>query len=241
MLNQFIRYIHPTRFIVENRLENILEVGSGTKGIGPYIRKRFVGLDSDFRDYTGEKIPLHRQMIPIRALAWQLPFREETFDCVLCLDTLEHVEESRRSLVVSELIRVSKRHVILGFPSGAKAFECDKKLYKYYERKRKKIPIWLEEHIRNGFPPQSAIYDIVLKKGIKCISTQNDNITFHYVIAILEQIKYMSIIPYLIYIISLFSLRHIRSTVLMGKIISILDRGEHYREILYIRKNSRSI
>ena len=237
MLNQFIRYIHPTRFIVENKLENILEVGSGTQGIGPYIRKRFVGLDSDFRDYSGEKIPLHQHMIPIRALAWQLPFRDETFDCALCLDTLEHVEESRRNPVVSELIRVSKRHVILGFPSGAKAFECDEKLYKYYKRKRKEIPIWLEEHIRNGFPPQSAISDMLVKNGIGCVSTRNDNVTFHYINAILEQTKYVSILPYLIYRISLLPLRHIRSIVLMEKIISILDGGESYREILYISKN----
>jgi len=237
MLNQFIRYIHPTRFIVENRLENILEVGSGTQGIGPYIRKRFVGLDSDFRDYAGEKITLHQHMIPIRALAWQLPFRDEAFDCILCLDTLEHVEESRRNLVVSELIRVSKRHVILGFPSGAKAFECDENLYKYYKRKRKEIPIWLEEHIRNGFPPQSAISDMVGKNGLKCISTQNDNVTFHYINAILEQTKYMHVFPYLIYKISLLSLRHMRSLVLMEKIISTIDRGESYREILYISKN----
>ena len=237
MLNQFIRYIHPTRFILENRLGNILEVGSGTQGIGPYIRKRFVGLDSDFRDYAGEKIPLHHYMIPIRALAWQLPFRDETFDCVLCLDTIEHVEESRRNLVASELIRVSKQHVILGFPSGAKAFECDENFYKYLKRKRKKIPIWLEEHIRNGFPPHSAISDMLVKNGFKCTSTQNDNVTFHYINAILEQTKYIFIFPYLIYKISLLSLLHMRSIVLMEKIISIIDRGESYREILYISKN----
>jgi ubiquinone/menaquinone biosynthesis C-methylase UbiE len=236
MLNQFIRYIHPTRFILEKRLENILEVGSGTQGIGPYIRKRFVGLDSDFRDYAGEKIPLHQHMIPIRALAWQLPFRDETFDCVLCLDTLEHVEESRRNLVVSELIRVSKRHVIVGFPSGAKAFEYDEKLYKYYKRKRKEIPIWLEEHIRNGFPPQSAISDMLAKNGLKCISTKNDNVKFHYINAILEQNKYLFVIPFLIYkIFSLLLLRK-RSVGLICKTISIIDRGEFYREILYVSK-----
>ena len=44
-----------------------------------------------------------------------LPFPDNAFDCVLCLDVLEHLEAIH--FVFDELCRVAKRHVIISLPN----------------------------------------------------------------------------------------------------------------------------
>ena len=44
-----------------------------------------------------------------------LPFEDSTFDCVICSDVLEHVDNLH--LVFSELIRVSRKYVIISWPN----------------------------------------------------------------------------------------------------------------------------
>lgn len=45
-----------------------------------------------------------------------LPFDENSFDCVICADVLEHVDNLH--LIFSELLRVSKNHVIIAWPNN---------------------------------------------------------------------------------------------------------------------------
>ncbi len=45
-----------------------------------------------------------------------LPFDENSFDCVICADVLEHIDNLH--LVFSELLRVSKKHVIIAWPNN---------------------------------------------------------------------------------------------------------------------------
>jgi SAM-dependent methyltransferase len=45
-----------------------------------------------------------------------LPFDDRSFDCVMCLDTLEHVDDPH--LLLGELLRVSSKHVIVSLPNN---------------------------------------------------------------------------------------------------------------------------
>jgi SAM-dependent methyltransferase len=45
-----------------------------------------------------------------------LPFADASFDCVVCLDALEHLDNLHR--VFDELIRVTRRHVVLSLPNN---------------------------------------------------------------------------------------------------------------------------
>lgn len=49
-----------------------------------------------------------------------LPFPADRFDCVLCLDVLEHVDNAHQ--VFDELCRVSRRHVIVALPNNWLSF-----------------------------------------------------------------------------------------------------------------------
>jgi SAM-dependent methyltransferase len=45
-----------------------------------------------------------------------LPFDDKSFDCVMCMDTLEHVDDPH--LLLGELLRVSSKHVIVSLPNN---------------------------------------------------------------------------------------------------------------------------
>lgn len=49
-----------------------------------------------------------------------IPFKNDMFDCVLCLDVLEHVENIHD--VFDELCRVSRKYVIISLPNPWKGF-----------------------------------------------------------------------------------------------------------------------
>lgn len=49
-----------------------------------------------------------------------LPFDDKSFDCVTCLDTLEHVDDPH--LLLGELLRVSSKHVIVSLPNNWPSF-----------------------------------------------------------------------------------------------------------------------
>jgi len=54
------------------------------------------------------------RVIPVEGNVTHLPFSEGSFDCVFCTEVLEHVRDLRSAC--SEIIRVAKRHIVIGVP-----------------------------------------------------------------------------------------------------------------------------
>lgn len=52
----------------------------------------------------------------INAIAHQLPFKDRSFDLVICADVLEHIPDPFYKIVTSEISRVSKRYLLLNTP-----------------------------------------------------------------------------------------------------------------------------
>ncbi len=89
-------------FIRIGRCQNLLEVGCGTKPFYPIYSKfvsHSVGTDVPFSPHNQEKIDT-------LALATALPFKDETFDVVLCTEVMEHVPEPQ--IMLDEIYRVLK-------------------------------------------------------------------------------------------------------------------------------------
>jgi SAM-dependent methyltransferase len=144
MLNHLVRYDPVLQLLNETPDATVLEVGSGSEGIAYWL--------------TGRDVTSVDPAIPGReGDARSLVFPERSFDVVVALDTLEHIRPEERIAVLRELVRVTRRRVILGFPTGPRAFEVDVGLGRMLDRRGHTYPEWLDEHLRHGLPDASEV------------------------------------------------------------------------------------
>lgn len=162
-----LRY-YPVVQIIE-KLNNpklaLLEVGSGTNGISDYYAGKVIGVDTDFAKTQGEKNPnieYHKGSIN------KLPFKNNSFDVVICMDTLEHLPSEQREKAISEILRVTKTAglAIIGFPSGGISSFAEQVINSLYKGKYGQEHLWLKEHRINGLPTDEEIKTILKNLGI---------------------------------------------------------------------------
>jgi len=172
-----LRYLPIVNEIKEmDKKVKILEVGSGGLGIAPYLKKQVTGVDSLF-----EK-PFDPLLERIKAKATKLPFESNSYDVVLTVDMLEHLEKKDREKAIEEMFRVAKKKVIIAVPCGKKAYEQDVLLDRYYQKKRGESFHFLKEQINFGLPDKKSMYDTIEKvaaasgKKIRVKAQGNENL-----------------------------------------------------------------
>ena len=105
--------------------QNILDVGVGNGLMFKYLKKKvsYTGLDISAKMLTESKkrasqysIPFH----PIQGNAIDLPFKDNSFDSTICIDTLHHIPPELIYKVVDEIIRVTKKdgQILLEIKNG---------------------------------------------------------------------------------------------------------------------------
>jgi len=133
----------------------ILDVGSGSLGITPYLKRNVTGVDVTFYP------PYSKLLTRIKGTATKLPFKNQSFDYVLCVDTLEHVPPKFRSQVIRELLRVAKVKVYLVNPCDEPARIEDNFINNYLITYKAIKDPYLSEHIRYGQPKSYEITSII--------------------------------------------------------------------------------
>ena len=119
--NTALSWTDPIVRSVDPDTQTVLDVGSGSGQPLDIInrRKRFfsIGVDS-FEPYLSEtrKRGIHTAVVKANAL--KLPFADQSFDTVLCLQVIEHLEKHRGSELLEELERVARRQLIVTTPNG---------------------------------------------------------------------------------------------------------------------------
>jgi SAM-dependent methyltransferase len=96
----------------------ILDVGAGDQAT--FFRER-IGNNYESLDIgDGYKIVTRNERDAISHVynleGRPLPFEDKSFDCVMCMDTLEHVDDPH--LLLGELLRVASKHVIVSLPNN---------------------------------------------------------------------------------------------------------------------------
>ena len=174
MLNWAVRYF-PILRVLKRRMaagEWLLEIGSGSFGLATFYTNHFVGCDLNF------PAPPRKPMLPVRCSAANLPFGDASFAAVVASDVLEHVPPEQRFTVVREALRVARKVVVFGFPSGSPGYECDRE-FRDYLRKRGIPPYdWLEEHMRYPFPDRTLFEGLPPDWSVE--SFGNENLGFHH-------------------------------------------------------------
>lgn len=143
----------------------VLEVGSGSGGLAEYAQPPLlVGVDFDFaatsdRDGTA--------LIRVQASATALPFADGTFDAVVSMDMLEHINPSGRAAAISELLRVagSDGLVVCGVPAGWAAERADRWLDGMHRRRHGSAHPWISEHIEYGLPRRTVLVGLFRQAG----------------------------------------------------------------------------
>jgi SAM-dependent methyltransferase len=131
--------------------ESVLDVGCGPHGLSIVApAAKFVGIEVAFHE------PVAPGMLAIRYDPGALPFDDQAFDTVVCLDVLEHVPPGERAGLVEELVRVCARRVLLACPSD-EAVWVEEVLKGAFAGAGVPIPEWLSEHDEHGLPTAGDI------------------------------------------------------------------------------------
>lgn len=147
-----------------NRKIFVLDVGCGEVGVARFLkysgdieRCNVVLLDIRKKHVKNVKLGL-----PVVGDGCALPFKDNSFDVVVSVDSVEHIPQKNRANYLSELKRVSKNKVLLHFPaeSPAEGFEGKKSDMKFQEEFIKRFgkpELNTAEHINCGHPTLKEI------------------------------------------------------------------------------------
>lgn len=138
---------------------SILEVGSAGLGIVPYLKRSVVGVDLTFPQ------PIHEDLIPVKADALELPFSDNAFDIVISTDMLEHIKAEDRRKAIGEMMRVARKLVCIGVPTGKLAHQQDEQLRRLYSKKHNTAYNFLEEQVEYGVPMRNEIEEYIIQSA----------------------------------------------------------------------------
>jgi SAM-dependent methyltransferase len=180
MLNQFVRYEPVLRLVRELGAGTLLDAGSGSVGARPWLGPewRITAVDSDFADYGTATGPAADGATRLVGDVRALDFDDGSFDIVLALDLLEHLQPADRPAALSELARVTRRRLIVACPAGAAALDADRRLAAAYAARDEPVPGWLAEHLATGFPDPRELQE-ALAAGGRLRLLRNENVRSH--------------------------------------------------------------
>ena len=201
----------------------ILEIGSGSLGIIPYLKREIDGVDIDF---SGPQTKLLKK---IKGRANSLPFEKNSYDVTISVDVLEHLNKGERLDAILEVLRVAKRLAVIVVPTGALAEEQDKKLDEYFFKKFGFRNQYLKEHVSNGLPKTEEVLVSVdkalrkLNKKAKVESYSNLNL---FVREILMRI-WISKNRFFYYL-------YLKGFLLFLPVLRLANFGNCYRRVFFI-------
>jgi methyltransferase family protein len=175
-MDMALRY-HPIVRYLKPRLRpgtRIVDVGSGSVGITPYLDHNVFGID---RSFDG---PRATRLVRCTGDVLTLPFADRSVDVTLCVDTLEHLPPETRSAAVQELLRVTGKVAVIAVPCGPLSAQRDRDLSLRLRRRLARRDRFLDEHLEHGLPRledlQAWIADAGRKLGREFHARSEDNV-----------------------------------------------------------------
>ncbi|MGH8523650.1 MAG: glycosyltransferase, partial [Gammaproteobacteria bacterium] len=157
----------------------ILDVGGSSSSLKHFLPNDEILL----ADVQGPPAYTYRENVAFRhdgyvlASGGDLPFADDCCDVVTAHDTLEHVPEQNRARFLRDLIRVSRRYVILHGPVYHPEIErAERRLALFMKRAFSGSNPSLDEHIGLGLPRREAIEDVLTEENLSFVTVPNGNL-----------------------------------------------------------------
>lgn len=105
---RFISYWHQIDEIISLNPRKILEVGVGSGFVSGYLKERNINVIT---------LDIDKRLNPvIIGNVLNLPFKENSFDVIVCCEVLEHLDYENFYSSILEISRVSRAYIILSMP-----------------------------------------------------------------------------------------------------------------------------
>jgi 2-polyprenyl-3-methyl-5-hydroxy-6-metoxy-1,4-benzoquinol methylase len=100
-------------------INSILDAGCGEGFTLEFLQNQKIGNVYEGIDFLKTAIDIGRKVHPkvklMQASIYELPYKNDSFDVILCTEVLEHLDHPKDAL--NELFRVSKKYVLLSVPN----------------------------------------------------------------------------------------------------------------------------
>jgi len=117
LLKNFERIL--TKQVKKLRIDSVLDAGCGEGFTLECLRKRKIARKYEGIDFFKTAIDIGKKIHPRinlkQASIYEMPYKNGSFDVVLCTEVLEHLKKPKEAL--KEIFRVSRRYVILSVPN----------------------------------------------------------------------------------------------------------------------------
>ena len=172
--DQYERYaiaatiVNAVRLLLGQAHLQVLDVGGAGAPLQKFLsRDQVLTADLDAQANDGY----------VRADGIALPFRDEVFEIVTSQDTLEHVPQSNRVAFLRELVRVTRRILVLNGPFSSREVEAAERLIlqEAKEAVGENHPIfgYLGEHARLTLPILSETLTVLEDVGLVLLVLPN--------------------------------------------------------------------
>ncbi|MCL4367163.1 methyltransferase domain-containing protein [Patescibacteria group bacterium] len=218
-----LRYWPIVQLIKKEHLQNtaILEIGSGSLGIAPYLKNLVTGVDVQFEE---SQFPLLRQ---VKASALNLPFTSSQFDVVILSDVLEHLPKAQRGRAIKEAVRVCSQMLIVSGPFGKEALRQDRELSVISLKRLGKQHHYFAEHLGRGLPELKDIRKIIVKdKKVKSVTVKGP----YFNLTARKQIMNLYLSR-----IKLFYYLYLKGVMFIVPVLRLLNSPPGYRYVIVAR------
>jgi SAM-dependent methyltransferase len=101
------------------QIESILDAGCGEGFTMNKLIENKIGRKTEGIEYSKEAVFLGKKFYPKlnikQASIYNLPYKENSFDLIICTEVIEHLEDPKKAL--QEMLRVSKKYLIISVPN----------------------------------------------------------------------------------------------------------------------------
>ena len=140
--SRWMSYWHQIDEVLRLKPDSVLEIGIGDKTVVNFLKSQGVNITT---------LDINKDLKPdVIGSVLTMPFRDSSFDVVLCAEVLEHLPFEKFEEGLKELKRVSRKNLVLSLPHFGRSLKFSFKIPLIKEKRiacRLAFPI---KHVFNG-------------------------------------------------------------------------------------------